>query len=101
MGTGHDYSHYVDVDMVLDYPKEMKASTGMLSVQGPVRDTIRRYGLSSKVIQEQGPGGGNPVVRLHGSRLKLEQYLINEHDDEDREYCSRIQRRRGEHRASV
>jgi hypothetical protein len=65
--------HYVDVDMVLDCTRN---KMGLLCIpDGPIRAKIFEYKLTSKVLEEFGPGGGNPLVRLFGSKANLEKYL--------------------------
>jgi len=64
---------YVDVDMVVPC---LRSAQGHLSIQEPVRGELRAAGIvRTKVLQEHGPAGGNPVVRLYGSRNRLVAYL--------------------------
>lgn len=76
----------VDVDMVLD---RTRSAQGHLSVQGDERDTIKSYGLRSRVVEEKGPSG-HPVVRLYGSRAAILRYLKLYGDDGT--YAERIEK---------
>lgn len=67
---------YVNVDMVLN-ETELRSKQGHLSVQGEMRDEFRRRSIASKVVSESGHGGGNPEVRLFGSRSALTKFLAD------------------------
>lgn len=65
---------YVDVDICLE-PHETRSAQGQLSVQGEVRRELLAAGINSKILEERGPAGGWPVVRLMGSRTALKKWL--------------------------
>ena len=54
---------HVDLDLVADpYP----------TVGHAALDSVLRYGLSGyRVLEENGPGGGNPLVRFYGDDAAL------------------------------
>jgi hypothetical protein len=68
----------VTVDMILE---ATRSAQGHLSVQGPMRAELKSRGIRSKIVNEVGPGGGNPEVMLIGSRTALLRFLKdNEYD---------------------
>lgn len=72
---------YVDVDLVAE---KLRSTSGQLSVQGEARRDLEARGLTSHVLEESGPGGGNPLVRVYGSRVSLMKFL----NDNDYEGCT-------------
>ncbi len=65
---------YADVDMILA-PGERRSAQGHLAIHGVLREQLTARHLKSKILQENGPAGGNPLVRLIGSRTQLELFL--------------------------
>jgi hypothetical protein len=74
MATAKINHCYVDVDMVLG-AKELRNTMGRLCVQGPVREYFKTHALTSLILTEVGPGGGNAEVRVRGSRTALLNFL--------------------------
>lgn len=66
---------YADVDMILEAPRETRNASGATSVQGEVRDDLTNRGLRSKILELDGPAGGNPLVRIIGPRIAIESFL--------------------------
>lgn len=90
MGKSSNRNFHVDVDFVLKDPEELRSKQGQLSVQGEPRKKLEEYKLSSRVLEEHGPGGGNPLVRLYGARRNLIKFL-NEVFLDDGAYVANIQ----------
>jgi len=40
-----------------------------------------KYNLDYKIIQENGPAGGNPFISLTGQKSYLSSFLVNEYCD--------------------
>lgn len=40
-----------------------------------------KYNLDYKIIQENGPAGGNPFISLTGQKSNLSLFLVNEYCD--------------------
>lgn len=81
----------IDLDMVLE---QTRNAQNRICVQGEARENIAKHNLSSAILQEVGPGGGWPVVRLSGSHTSIENYLreFYTQDEEELKFqLSRIQ----------
>lgn len=76
------YTRQITLDMVVGNTRNRM---NRICIQGEARDEIKKYGLQSVIIEEQGPAGGNPVVRLRGSYTGILAYLTNVYclDDKD------------------
>jgi len=74
-------TYEVEVDMALgpEGLREVRRATG-------------RRGISARVVDPHGPGGGNPVVKLRGSRSALVGYLTEVYGDEDGVFAGSIER---------
>ena len=42
---------------------------------GDLADLIEPYGLKADIIELVGPGGGNPVIELHGPYKNIVDYI--------------------------
>lgn len=75
----------IDLDMVLETTRNKQ---NRICVQGRAREDIERHGLASTILQEVGPAGGWPVVRLSGSYTSIENYIreFYAQDDEDLQF---------------
>lgn len=62
----------IDLDMVLETTRNAQ---NRICVQGQVREDIERHKLNSVIIEESGPAGGWPIVRLSGTHVAIEGYL--------------------------
>lgn len=79
----------IDLDMVLESTRNKQ---NRICVQGQAREDIERHGLASTILQETGPAGGWPVVRLSGSHTSLENYLREFYSQDDEELKFQISR---------
>ncbi len=53
---------------------------GVYEIEAVVRKTelwARRYGCAAKLVEETGPGGGNPTFKVSGPEDKLRKLLLN------------------------
>jgi hypothetical protein len=82
--------------LVIDFATNLTRNRqNRLCVADPeARAEFKKYGLRSNVVKESGPGGGNPVVKLIGSRPALWRYI---HDV----YCKDDPESAAEYRAAI
>ena len=71
---------------VVDFADDELAGAGVSTeqVEAKLNALLRPYGITGRVLQLHGPGGGWPEVELEGKRRPLERVLMAEWDyDED------------------
>jgi hypothetical protein len=71
---------HIDLDFVLE---ETRNKMNRVCVQGELRAELKKRAITSRVLQENGPAGGNPLVRLYGTRRALETYVREEYCKEN------------------
>lgn len=55
---------------------------GVTSWRESLTESCARHGLQFEVLEEEGPGGGNPLVNVSGPRDQLIHWLgLNGYDD--------------------
>lgn len=63
----------------LDFYMDGLHSDGQIDISDPddkaTFDVLSKLGLGLEVVDFDGPGGGNPLVKLHGTKANLTKYL--------------------------
>jgi hypothetical protein len=66
-------THYIDLDHIHFDVYQMPADDGILAQTDA--DEIAECGCTYDVLQEEGPAGGNPLIRVRGTQEQLTRYV--------------------------